>query len=133
MQTAAVHLGMGANCWWHRVLRTEWIVLSPLRKTPSCQLILALIASLGLPRTLVAAEISFHNDVMPVLAKSGCNLGTCHGNARGKGGFHQISLRGQEPEADYLTLTHELFGRRINTSIPDQSLMLLKPTMQLSA
>jgi len=75
--------------------------------------------------------ISFRNDVMAVLSKSGCNLGTCHGNARGKGGF-QISLRGQDPDADYLVLTRDLFGRRVNSSDPDQSLMLLKPTMQLA-
>lgn len=78
-----------------------------------------------------AAELSFRNDVMPVLSKAGCNLGTCHGNARGKGGF-QISLRGQDPDADYLVLTRDLFGRRANPSEPDQSLILLKPTMQLA-
>lgn len=77
------------------------------------------------------ADISFRNDVMQVLSKAGCNLGTCHGNARGKGGF-QISLRGQDPESDFAILTHDLFGRRVNTADPDQSLLLLKPTMQLA-
>ena len=78
-----------------------------------------------------AAEVSFRNDVMAVLSKAGCNLGTCHGNARGKGGF-QISLRGQDPEADFLVLTHDLFGRRTNVGDPDRSLLLLKPTMQIA-
>ena len=68
---------------------------------------------------------------MQTLSKSGCNLGACHGNARGKGGF-QISLRGQNPEADYLVLTRDLYGRRVNLTNPDQSLILLKPTMQLA-
>lgn len=81
--------------------------------------------------TVDAADLSFRNDVMPVLSKSGCNLGTCHGNARGKGGF-QISLRGQDPQSDYDVLTHDQFGRRVNPSDPDHSLMLLKPTMQLA-
>ena len=31
--------------------------------------------------------ISFTNDVMPVLTRSGCNTGSCHGAARGKGRF----------------------------------------------
>lgn len=31
--------------------------------------------------------ISFERDVMAVLSKAGCNLGTCHGNQHGKGGF----------------------------------------------
>ena len=78
-----------------------------------------------------SAEVSFRNDVMAVLSKAGCNLGTCHGNARGKGGF-QLSLRGQDPDADFAVLTRELFGRRVNSVDPDQSLMLLKPTMQMA-
>jgi hypothetical protein len=78
-----------------------------------------------------AAEISFRNDVMPALSKAGCNLGTCHGNARGKGGF-QISLRGQDPAADYAVLSREWLTRRINRMRPDESLLLLKPTMQVA-
>lgn len=78
-----------------------------------------------------AADLSFLNDVMPVLSKAGCNLGTCHGNARGKGGF-QVSLRGQDPDTDYSVLTHDQFGRRVNLSDPEKSLILLKPTMQLA-
>ncbi len=68
---------------------------------------------------------------MAVLSKSGCNLGTCHGNARGKGGF-QISLRGQDPAGDYTVLTRDWSSRRANVSEPDQSLMLLKPTQQIA-
>ena len=86
---------------------------------------------LFLPASLIAEEISFRNDVMPVFSKAGCNLGTCHGNARGKGGF-QISLRGQDPSSDFSVITHELYGRRANPIDPDQSLLLLKPTMQLA-
>ena len=82
-------------------------------------------------RTVTAADISFRNDVMAVLSKSGCNLGTCHGNARGKGGF-QISLRGQDPAADFAVLTRDLYGRRSNSNDPDQSLLLLKPSMQMA-
>src|SRR5579871_97643 len=32
-------------------------------------------------------EVSFVRDVMPVLAKVGCNAGTCHGAQKGKNGF----------------------------------------------
>ena len=65
-----------------------------------------------------AAEISFRNDVQAVIAKAGCNLGTCHGNASGKGGF-KLSLRGDNPDADYSTLVRDLSGRRINLADPD--------------
>src|ERR1043166_515442 len=75
--------------------------------------------------------ISFRNDVMAVISKAGCNAGTCHGNKNGKGGF-KLSLRGQDPEADYVTLTRDLFSLRVNPLEPEQSLVLLKPTTQVS-
>jgi len=74
-----------------------------------------------------AQPISYIRDVMPVLAKVGCNAGTCHGSAKGKRGF-KLSLRGYDPEFDYAQLVDDLAGRRFNRSAPDQSLMLLKPT-----
>ena len=52
-------------------------------------------------------SISFRNDVMPVLSKAVCNSGTCHGNKNGKGGF-KLSLRGQDPDLDYVSLTRDL-------------------------
>lgn len=81
--------------------------------------------------TAPASIPSFRNDVMAVLSKAGCNAGTCHGNKNGKGGF-KLSLRGQDPEIDLQTLTHDLLGRRVNPLNPDQSLILLKPTTQIS-
>ncbi|MEY3173867.1 MAG: hypothetical protein RLZZ436_1781 [Planctomycetota bacterium] len=63
---------------------------------------------------------------MPVLSKSGCSLGTCHGNQYGKGGF-KLSLRGQDPSADFITLTRSLASRRINQLQPAESLLLRKP------
>src|SRR2546425_11288756 len=68
---------------------------------------------------------------MGVLSKAGCSAGTCHGNKNGKGGF-KLSLRGQDPDIDYLTLTHDVFARRIDPMDPDQSLALLKPTTQIA-
>src|SRR4029079_7918656 len=79
---------------------------------------------------LSGQEVSFRNDVMPVLSKAGCNAGTCHGNKNGKGGF-KLSLRGQDPEADYLALTRDFFSRRVDSVDPSQSLILLKATAEL--
>ena len=76
-------------------------------------------------------SISFRNDVMPVLSKAGCNAGACHGNRNGKGGF-KLSLRGQDPQADYDALTRDFFARRTNPLEPDHSLILLKPTAQIA-
>jgi hypothetical protein len=72
-------------------------------------------------------RISFVRDVMPTMSKVGCNAGTCHGSAKGKNGF-KLSLRGYDPAADYLALTDDLAARRFNRAMPEQSLMLLKPS-----
>lgn len=78
-----------------------------------------------------AAPVSFRNDVMPIISKAGCNLGTCHGNATGKGGF-KLSLREDDPEFDFRALARDAFGRRIDTIHPERSLILRKPTQQLA-
>src|SRR5258705_1329678 len=79
------------------------------------------------PRT----EVSLRNEVMAVLSKAGCNAGTCHGNKNGKGSF-KLSLRGQDPELDYFSLTRDVFGRRVNSLQPEQSLLLLKATTEIA-
>jgi hypothetical protein len=68
---------------------------------------------------------------MAVLSKAGCNAGTCHGNKNGKGGF-KLSLRGQDPDVDYLTLTRDSLARRIDPLEPEESLLLLKPNTQVA-
>lgn len=70
---------------------------------------------------------SYIRDVMPLLARLGCNQGTCHGAEAGKGGF-KLSLRGYDPLFDHRSLTDDLSGRRFNRAAPDQSLMLMKPS-----
>ena len=85
--------------------------------------------SIALPVKVAGVDdrpIGFVRDVMPVLAKAGCNSGTCHGAQDGKNGF-KLSLRGYDPDYDYQQLISDLSGRRFNRVRPEQSLMLLKP------
>lgn len=70
---------------------------------------------------------SFRNHVLPILSKSGCNSGACHGALAGKGGF-KLSLRGYDPAADYHTIVKQARGRRIEFSDPGTSLLLTKPS-----
>lgn len=70
---------------------------------------------------------SFRNHVEPVLAKTGCSTGPCHGAQAGKNGF-KISLLGYDPEGDFLALTRQARGRRVVPSDPGRSLLLTKPT-----
>jgi hypothetical protein len=53
-------------------------------------------------------------------------MGACHGTPTGKGGF-RLSLRGYLPDQDFLTLTREAGGRRINPLAAGTSLILRKP------
>jgi WD40 repeat protein/mono/diheme cytochrome c family protein len=69
----------------------------------------------------------FVRDVAPIIARAGCNAGTCHGAQAGKNGF-KLSLRGYDPIYDVRALTDDLASRRVNIASPGQSLMLLKPT-----
>ena len=68
---------------------------------------------------------SFRQDIEPVLTRSGCNAGACHGKLAGQNGF-KLSLRGYAPELDHAWLTTDLTARRINPAFPDESLLVLK-------
>jgi hypothetical protein len=81
--------------------------------------------------TMQAADVTFDHDVMAVISKAGCNLGSCHGNATGKGGL-KLSLRGQDPQFDYDALARQHNSRRVDLLDPANSLMLLKPTSQVA-
>jgi hypothetical protein len=74
-----------------------------------------------------APPISFVRDVMPILGKSGCNAGTCHGGQKGRNGF-KLSLRGYDPAFDHEQIVEDLAGRRVDRKEPANSLVLLKPT-----
>lgn len=78
-------------------------------------------------RSTAKESWSFRNHVQSVFAKSGCNSGACHGALAGKGGF-KLSLRGYDVERDYLTITRQAGGRRVELADPARSLLLTKPT-----
>jgi hypothetical protein len=74
-----------------------------------------------------SAVPGFRRDVMPIFFRAGCNAGTCHGSARGKDGF-MLSLFGFDAAGDYRRTVEEMPGRRVNTALPEQSLLFLKAT-----
>jgi hypothetical protein len=69
----------------------------------------------------------FTAHVVPILTRTGCNQGACHGAAQGKGGF-KLSLQGYDPEADYEAITRAAAGRRVSPARPESSLLLRKPS-----
>lgn len=73
----------------------------------------------------------FPREVSAVLGKTGCNLGTCHGNLHGKAGF-RLSLRGDDPMLDYASIVRGQGGRRLDRFDATQSLLLRKPLGEIA-
>jgi hypothetical protein len=69
--------------------------------------------------------VSFRREMIAVLNVGGCNQGACHGTPSGKNSF-KLSLRGYDPAADYMELTHDVFGRRTARLDADSSMIYLK-------
>ncbi len=80
--------------------------------------------------TGTASAQDFDTEIIPILTKSGCNAGACHGAAAGRGEFH-LSLFGSDAAADYQAIAQAYEGRRINRKDPHDSLVIAKPTGQL--
>ncbi len=70
---------------------------------------------------------NFAEDIEPILTRSGCNTGGCHGRGEGQNGFH-LSLFGYDPEGDHRGLTRDIGERRLSTIRPESSLFLAKAT-----
>lgn len=86
--------------------------------------------AIGVPTLAEDAQVpvSFKNDVIPVLTKSGCNAGVCHAKAGGGQNGFQLSLLGFETLDDYESIVKEGFGRRVFMLSPTESLLLTKAT-----
>src|SRR5262245_18578715 len=86
-----------------------------------CRGALIAVGLLSLNREARGGDVvTFDRDVMAVLSKAGCNLGACHDNQEGKGGF-KLSLRGEDPAADHVALLRQADQRRVNLLDPDTS------------
>ncbi|MEO1972066.1 MAG: DUF1549 and DUF1553 domain-containing protein [Pirellulaceae bacterium] len=73
--------------------------------------------------------VHFRRDVIPLLSKTGCNNGGCHGKAAGQNGF-KLSVFGFDAVADLNAMVKEGRGRRLFHANPKNSLLLLKATGQ---
>lgn len=76
------------------------------------------------------APIDFRSEVVAALGRGGCNQGACHGSPQGKNGF-RLSLRGFDPSLDFVSLTRDIYGRRVNPEDPFGSLLLRKAAGQV--
>lgn len=106
--------------------------IQPISRWVLVCLLLAIFNQISIAHSAEMTErVSFINDVMPVLTKSGCNMGVCHAKANGGQKGFQLSLLGFEPADDFESLVKEGRGRRVSLVQPGQSLMLLKGSGQV--
>lgn len=114
----------------NKIATLEGLTLKPIADAGTTEL----IASIGGQTTKAAItvkdgtkdrQISFRLDCMPVFMRGGCNQGGCHGAARGKDGF-RLSLFGMDPAGDFIRITREMPGRRLNLAIPEESSLIEK-------
>lgn len=76
------------------------------------------------------SEVTFENDIQPLLTRFGCNSGPCHGKSRGQNGF-ALSLLGFDSEFDFDSIVHQSRGRRVSSAAPEKSLLLQKALGEL--
>ncbi|MCA9082605.1 MAG: DUF1553 domain-containing protein [Planctomycetaceae bacterium] len=75
-------------------------------------------------------NVTFDGYVRPILSRLGCNAGACHASQFGKGDF-VLSVVGFDPKLDHNSMVRDRFQRRVNLVQADESLLLMKPTMQV--
>ncbi|MSQ94377.1 MAG: DUF1553 domain-containing protein [Gemmataceae bacterium] len=72
--------------------------------------------------------VSFSREIVPILTRSGCNSGACHGSQHGRGGF-KLSLFGFDPLFDHPQIVQSAEGRRVVLSDPERSIFMMKPAL----
>ncbi|HUF62468.1 MAG TPA: DUF1549 and DUF1553 domain-containing protein [Verrucomicrobiales bacterium] len=75
-------------------------------------------------------KATFLDDVLPVLSKAGCSGSRCHSKPQGQNGF-KLSVFAYDPQADYFAIVSGVRGRRVFPAVPEESLILKKPTLAL--
>jgi hypothetical protein len=78
-----------------------------------------------------STDVSFAEQIVPVLTKAGCNQGACHASQYGKGNF-KLSLLGFAPEQDHSQFVRDWQQRRVSFISPDESLILKKAMLEVS-
>ena len=84
--------------------------------------------SVTVTKATAEVPVSFVREIEPILTKSSCNSGGCHGAQHGRGGF-RLSLFGFDPEFDHAQIVQSTEGRRVVPSDPERSILLLKPSL----
>ena len=106
-------------------------LIQPLRDGTTAIIVSHDGATIEVPVNVLGVDkpqaISFPRDIVPILTKSACNTGGCHGKAEGQNGF-KLSVFGFDPVSDHEATTMQARGRRVFLPDAERSLILLKAT-----
>ena len=98
--------------------------------------------SVGIQASAEARSPNFALDLEGIFTRGGCNSSECHGSVKGRGGF-KLSSQAGNPREDHRWIvrggTFQIYSQessgpetpRIRLDAPEQSLLLLKPTLRL--
>lgn len=78
-----------------------------------------------------AETLSYTRDILPILTKAGCNLGSCHAKSSGQAGF-RLSIFAFDPKGDHAEVVSDARGRRVFPALPEDSLILQKATVRIA-
>ena len=73
---------------------------------------------------------TFEQSILPLINRVGCNAATCHATPDGQSGF-KLSVFSYDPRSDYREIVQDSRGRRVFPAMPEESLILKKPTMAI--
>jgi hypothetical protein len=75
-------------------------------------------------------KLSYTRDILPILTKAGCNLGSCHAKSSGQAGF-RLSIFAFDTKSDFMEFVNDSRGRRVFPALPEDSLILQKATVRV--
>ena len=75
-------------------------------------------------------SLSYTRDILPILTKAGCNLGSCHAKSSGQAGF-RLSIFAFDTKSDFMEFVNDSRGRRVFPALPEDSLILQKATVRV--
>jgi WD40 repeat protein len=79
---------------------------------------------------LSTSSLSYTRDILPILTKAGCNLGSCHAKSSGQAGF-RLSIFAFDTKGDFMEFVNDSRGRRVFPALPEDSLILQKATVRV--
>jgi len=82
------------------------------------------------PLTSNTPKLSYTRDILPILTKAGCNLGSCHAKSSGQAGF-RLSIFAFDTKSDFMEFVNDSRGRRVFPALPEDSLILQKATVRV--